>query len=137
MNSSVFAQPVSPRGRKPKLTPEVTAIIARGIREGLSYTDSCRLAGVGRTSFFKWRQRGISQARGRYRSLIEAIEAAEADLKRNHIRRIAEASERRERKRYIKTIAPDGRETAQMIQDETQGQWQASAWLLELSLIHI
>ena len=68
-----------PRGRRGKLTPEVREKIVSAIRAGNYAQVAAEYAGISRSTFFRWLDRGRQAQRGLYRDLFEAVEAAERE----------------------------------------------------------
>ena len=91
-----------PRGRKPKLTPEVQKIIVDAIAGG-NYNDiAADYAGVGRTTFYRWMEKGEEAASGIYRDFWDAVKKASAQAEVRNVTAI-----------------------------ERDPSWQAKAWWLE------
>ena len=59
-------------GRKPKYTPERVAIICKGLAEGKTEADCCRIAGIGTTAYYRWQEEK--------EEFKEAIEKAKAQF---------------------------------------------------------
>ena len=58
-------------GRPTKFTPDVVEAILKGIAEGLTYRDSCVMAGISEDSFARWRQDNAEFAEQVEQKLIE------------------------------------------------------------------
>lgn len=94
-----------------KLCEKLIKDIAKEMAGGASITDACLLCGVSRPVYYLWRKKAKEEpedSQSIYRQFLDAMEVAEAGFKRTHLARIASASK-----------------------GKTEGQWQASAWLLE------
>ena len=93
-------------GAQPKLTPELADLLVQLIKAGNYIAVAVRAAGISRSLFYRWLDRGASSARADapYRELRDRVEHAKAE---------AEA-------RNVAAIASHARDN-----------WQAAAWLLE------
>lgn len=97
---------MSRRGRKHKLTPELTKKIASIIAKGNTAKTACHLVGIGTTTYYRWlRTADEPKARKEFREFKEAIEKAEAFAAAKRIEVITKAMD--------------------------AGTWQAAAWWLE------
>ena len=67
--------------RKTKLTPELQSQICAYISSGSSNEDTCKLAGIGETTFYDWI--------GRFPEFSEAIKRASVQFRRTHLLKIA------------------------------------------------
>ena len=92
-------------GRPTKYTPEAVKIITDAIKEGLSFRDSCAMAGISEDTFADWRKDKAD--------FSEAVEKAVAEFKKQNLIAIRAAG--------LKKLK-DG---------SLSGSWQANAWLLE------
>ena len=97
-------------GRKTRLTKSIKETILKGIRLGLTYERAAQLAGIGTSTFYRWKQHGQERETGIYREFWEALKKAEVEGEAANIQVIAQAA------RGDKDRA---------------GQWTAAAWLLE------
>lgn len=99
-------------GQPTKLTPEMQERIIEGLESGLHQESACARAGIGKTTFYRWMNRGESddEADVDYRNFRHAVERARAKPE-------AEALE------AVKAAWRDGT-------------WQAAAWFLERSHPH-
>ena len=93
--------------RPPKLDDRLTEEIARLVRGGTPVTGAAQTAGIGRSTFYLWMERGESTAAqdAPYRKFREAIEKARAEGEALLVQRIQNAA--------------------------AKGSWQAAAYLLE------
>ena len=66
-------------GRPTKLTPEVQDIIVDGINAGLTLRLTCARAGVGRTTFYDWLEKGEAAKSGALMEFSDAVSRAKAD----------------------------------------------------------
>ena len=127
--------------RTTKLTPELAGEIAGYVGEGLSYKDSCKLAGIGTSTFHRWRERGENSRSGVYRELWEGLKGAEASFKQANIAIIRRAAteptettvkEIRKKMGIDKNGKPIVLEEVQHVREEKKPPtWQPAAWLLE------
>ena len=94
-------------GRPPKLNDEVTEAVARLIKVGVSNDIAAKSAGIGRSTFYDWMQRGTQpgKATAPHRKFRAAVEQAQAEAEATLVARISKAA--------------------------ANGSWQAAAWLLE------
>lgn len=65
--------------RPTKLTTEVREKICRAIRAGNYPAVAARAAGVSESTFYRWMERGRSDAKGPHRAFYEAVREAEAE----------------------------------------------------------
>ena len=92
-------------GRPSKLTSEVQQKICDAIKRGNYYDVACEFAGIGRSTFFRWKNAGEKAKSGKYKDFWDAIKKAESEAEVMYVERIREAAE--------------------------DGQWTAAAWYLE------
>jgi hypothetical protein len=92
-------------GRQTKLTPEVQDRIVAALRAGNYQETAAAYAGISRTAFFDWLERGRNEPESIYAVFLDAVEKAKADAE---VRDVA----------LIDKAAHDG-------------SWQAAAWKLE------
>lgn len=92
-------------GRPSKLTPEVQAKFLQGLKLGLTYRLAASFAGVGESTVHRWIARGDTEIDGPYRAFRESIKEAEGVHAAQIMARIIKAAD--------------------------NGNWQASAWILE------
>lgn len=92
-------------GRPTLLTPERMEKIGRIIKKGLSYEDASLAGNITYNTFNNWMKRGKEDTEGPYFEFFQYIKGCELEGKEENLDNISEA----------------GR----------NGQWQASAWLLE------
>lgn len=73
-----------PKGRRPKLNPEVAARIVKHVSEGCPFRDAAILSGIAESTFHDWRNRGeADEAAGkksRFSEFSEQLRAADAQL---------------------------------------------------------
>ena len=63
------------------------------IREGgCTYADACLKAGISKSTFQLWKQRGQEQKRGQYPDFSDHLEKAEADFRAHYLKKIQEAA---------------------------------------------
>lgn len=122
--------------RPTKLTPEVIERICNGIRHGLTYQDAARHAGIGKSTFYRWKAKAENAKSGLFRELREAIKKANVEAE-GHLLGIiqktakggltvTETVEEYEVKDGEKTIIK-GKTTRKT----TLPTWTAAAWILE------
>jgi hypothetical protein len=92
-------------GRQTKLTTEVQDRIVAALRAGNYQETAAAYAGISRTAFFDWLERGRNEPESIYAVFLDAVEKAKADAE---VRDVA----------LIDKAAHDG-------------SWQAAAWKLE------
>ena len=66
-------------GRKTKLTPEVQDIIVDGINAGLTLGLTCARAGVARSTFYDWLEKGEAAKSGALMEFSDTVSRARAD----------------------------------------------------------
>lgn len=93
-----------PRGRKPKLTPEVQEAVVQAVALGATHELAALYAKLSRDTVWRWLKRGEADLEGPYRAFALAVREAEA-------------------KSAAQCLA--------LIRSAAKGSWQAAAWLLE------
>lgn len=93
------------QGHPPLCTPEVIADIEACVKLGLSYRDSCQLAGIATSTFYSWQERAHEEhahrntgnppreAEQRYVDFLEALTRAELVGKHALVERISKAGQ--------------------------------------------
>ena len=130
-------------GRPGALTPELQATIIGLIKDGLKYRDACLAAGIGKTTFYRWKARGAKAKRGKFRDFWDAVDHARVHYKRARLETIRDASlkpsiEERVHKRRTPTKERDAKgeiiyeEVSDMVRITKPPTWQPAARLLEL-----
>jgi transposase len=66
-------------GRRTKLTPERRDRILQATRAGCDIEIACRAAGVGTSTYYRWKARGEQEPVGPYRDFFMALRTAEAE----------------------------------------------------------
>ena len=96
-------------GRPTKLTEDIQQVVIGAIQLGMYQEQAALMAGISRTSFFRWMDNGTKTGKqyARYRDFRDAVEKARAEAEARKLRSIH--------------IAADS------------GTWQAAAWWLERS----
>lgn len=92
-------------GRPTKLTPQVQARIVQAIVGGNDITVAAAYAGISKTTFYAWLERGRKAKTGPFADFVDAIEKAQADAEARNVALIAKAAQ--------------------------DGTWTAAAWWLE------
>lgn len=108
-----------PRGRKPKLTPELQEQLANVIAQGNYADTACSYIGLSKTAFYNWLAEGKKpNAKKKYVEFVEAIEKARSVAQMRNVQVIQQAAQGKagDPDKGIKGIEPD---------------WRASAWYLE------
>lgn len=110
MTDSACSEPDRPRvGRRTKLTPAVQDRIVTALRAGCYLESAAQLAGVDRSTLFRWMAKGEAAQSGQFRDFCNAVEGAIAQAEVAAVARIVTAS---------------------------QTDWKAAAWLLERGPAH-
>ena len=91
-------------GRQSKLTAERQARLCEALRAGNTRAAAADYAGVGKTTFYRWIDKGKEQKTGVFRDFWDAVKKAEADAE-------------------VRNVA--------IIQQAAKKTWQAAAWWLE------
>ena len=73
-------------GRPSKYTPEMRDSILKWIRTGNTYTDACRIEGIGYDAFLEWQKK--------YPDFAEALEKADAECKAARVATVLAASKK-------------------------------------------
>lgn len=66
-------------GRPSKLTPEVKARLIEAFEKGAYDDDACHYAGIHKSTFYRWIERGNMEAKGEYRDFCDAVECSQAE----------------------------------------------------------
>ncbi len=93
-----------PRGRKPKLTPEIQEAVVQAISIGATYEVAASFARLSRETVRRWVKRGDADGEGSYYAFAVAVREAEG-------------------KAAAQCLA--------LIRAAAKSNWQAAAWLLE------
>ena len=124
-------------GRPSKLTPELEKTILLAIAEGgCTYVDACLIAGIGQSTFHKWKLQGQAARSGLFREFVDKLKRAEADFRAHHLKKIQDAAnESSVETRKTTRTAGDGDDQKMTFQEVVEitrpPTWTASAWLLE------
>jgi len=81
-------------GRPSKLTPETIEALCNNVKLALPYRDAARLAGIGMSTFMRWKERAKKAKTGEYRDFWDQLQEAEAEAKRFVLNRIQRAGEK-------------------------------------------
>ena len=92
-------------GRPSKLTAQVIADLETAIRLGASDQDACGYAGIDRSTYYKWMQRGQRETKGEYVDFVDRVTRARTRGKVTLLATIEQAAK--------------------------NGDWRAAAWKLE------
>lgn len=110
MTTSAISDPDRPRmGRRSKLTPEVQERIATALRAGSYLEEAAQLAGVDRSTLWRWMAKGREARSGQFFDFCNVIQGAIAQAEVAAVARISAAS---------------------------QTDWKAAAWWLERGPAH-
>ncbi len=95
------------KGRRCKLTPELQDRIVELIRAGNYIETVCQAVGIGKTTFYRWLERGRNSKtkKGKFWEFWNAIKKAESEAEAFYLDQIRKAA--------------------------VEGRWQAAAWYLE------
>ena len=123
-------------GRPSKLTPELEKTILLAIAEGgCTYVDACLIAGIGQSTFHKWKSQGQAARSGLFREFVDKLKKAEAEFRAHHLKKIQDAANESsvETRKTTRTAGDgDDQKTFQEVVEITRPPtWTASAWLLE------
>jgi len=88
-----------------KFNPETCQQIIEGVKAGYPLKTAAAIAGISKSTFYNWIQRGKERKTGKYVDFLDSLKKAKEFNKAYHIDRIRTASDK--------------------------GNWQASAWYLE------
>ena len=91
-------------GRPPKLSASIQERIVSGIRSGNYAVQAAAAAGVHRSTYYRWLERGKEASSGKYRDFFEAVERANGEAE-------------------VSMVA--------IIRKAAIDKWLAAAWLLE------
>jgi hypothetical protein len=68
-----------PRGRRPGITPEITAAVLAAVRVGAPLEVAAQAAGVSRSTFWDWMRKG-DDGKTPYAEFSESVRRAEAEV---------------------------------------------------------
>lgn len=125
------------RGRKTKLTPLLQKTICDAICAGNYAETSAAYAGIVKSTYYHWLERGKSAKSGIYKDFSDAIKKAEADAEAGRVMTVFSAAmggQQIANKRITKTTTkPDGSvvEESRNEVSFTPPIWTAAAWWLE------
>ena len=122
-----------PRGRPSRLTKEVEDNLVKAVGLGLSYTDSAAVAGIGKSTFFEWKERAkIAKRSNKYTILMDRINGA--------LQKRAEEYLDAVRKSILQDIIiektstrtlPDGEQITEVKKETRPGDIKGALWWLE------
>lgn len=90
---------------KTKLTPDIQKKIGDNITLGMPLKFAAEATGITEVTFYNWLKRGENESKGKFFEFAEHIKACKAKAVQLHLKLITKAA--------------------------TDGNWQASAWILE------
>ena len=76
-----------------KLTIQLAEEIGQYISEGLTYEDSCKLIGITRKTFYRWRKKAEKAKSGEWLEYHKIWDKAEMKNKQFHIKKIKESKD--------------------------------------------
>ncbi len=120
-------------GRPSKLTPETREIIVRGIKEGLTYEQSAKLAGVNTSTLHRWKAKGEASKSGKFCDFSHDIKRANVEARAIHLQIIANASAGGHVVQEVREVRDSNGNLTKRIITARQlpPDWKASAWILE------
>jgi transposase len=115
-----------------KLTPEITDKLCRAIRMGITNEDAASMANIGRSTFYRWKQRGKAAKSGAYRDFWDHIKRAEVECKAILLKRVHDAASGNQEIVETREVVRDGG-VVEVITTTKRlpPAWQAAAWILE------
>lgn len=121
-------------GAKPKISQEIIDKICNTLRAGSYLETAAAMAGVGKTSLFKWLKKGNAQPNSIYGQLLNSVERAQAESEVRDLLNI-DASAMGRKAEYERdkqgNLVYDGEGNPIIIKYGAKPSWQASAWRLE------
>jgi transposase len=120
------------RGRRSKFDDAKDRLLS-AIASGLSYEDSCAMAGISTSTFHIWRSKGEEAKSGKFFEFVAAIKRANAAATAKHVQNINRAALDGETIIETRVVVDEkGNEKEKTTtKKKTAKAWQASAWLLE------
>jgi hypothetical protein len=132
-----------PGGRPTKLDPQTLERVKSALRTGAPKETAAAFAGINRDTLHAWLQRGTDALRKAnwnphrvpakdrpFAEFSDAVEKAMAGAEVDLLTSIAIAGRPRKRK-VVVTVGKGKSRRQEVVEVEEDGQWQASAWLLE------
>jgi len=120
-------------GRPCKLTSEVQDRIVKAVRAGAYQEIAATLAGICRTTFFRWMVAGEESKRnGKFRDFWNAVKKAEAEWEEEQVEGIQATAQGGQ----LLSRTTTERKGGEIVVSETfsRPEWTARAWLLERKL---
>lgn len=124
-------------GRPTKLTPELQEKLCNLISRGFQLERAAELAGIGKTTFFKWKEKAKTAKSGTYREFREAIKEADAQAEILHLENIRKAALGGAEQEEVVTETEEGERGSgeytkkRVTKKRAIPIWQASGWILE------
>lgn len=119
-------------GRPTKLCDRTKGLILVGIRLGLTYEDAAQAAGVHRSTFHRWMQKGKSAKSGVYRDFCDALERANAEGQIINAKIVHDAAKGGQPIKETRTVTrANGTQETTVTERVAQPDWRCSAWILE------
>lgn len=82
----------TPRGRTPKLTPEIQKVICEGIAAGIDRKHAAARAGISERTMVYWMRRGRDKKNKLYVAFVASVKKAEADAVARNVAIIQKAA---------------------------------------------
>ena len=86
-------KPKHPGGRPTKLTDELQELICSIIADGCDQKDAWAAAGISKTTFGNWVNKGMAARTGKYRRFVDALTRARVEWKGARVRKIQKAKD--------------------------------------------
>lgn len=122
-------------GRKAKISAELIEKICNTLRAGSYLETAAAMAGVSKTSLYKWLRKGNAKRNSIYGEFVDAVERAQAESEVRDLLNIDQSAMGRkyeyERDPITKKLVLDGNGDPIVIRHGVKPSWQASAWRLE------
>ena len=123
-------------GRRSKLTSEVVDKICNALRLGMTYDQAAELAGIGKSTFYRWKEKAEKAKEGKFREFWDSLKRAETEgeaVLLKDIHSTATGKHIRKKTKIEAITDPEGVEigTKTTTTIEEGVVWQACAWILE------
>jgi hypothetical protein len=119
--------------RPSKLTPKIQELLLEAISSGLTYDSAAKLAGIDRTTFYRWKRKAKSATSGLFLQFCHALKRAEVFGEAVLLKIINDAAEGGQPiVTTCVTYDADGKVIKSVTHEtKTLPDWKASAWWLE------
>ena len=118
------------RGRRPKLTPELSAAFCAAVGNGLSRARAAAIVGIAAKTVGRWFRAGWEGRSAAHVLFVREVRAAEARFVADQLAVVVRAAEPRVERVTKTTTRPDGAVTVEVV-ERPAGDWRAAMWLLE------